>query len=557
MKKAIARAAQGEFVRYEVDVLGVDSIVTIDFSLRPVVNDAGCVTLLIPEGRDISERKRAEAALRQSEQHYANLAKAAPVGIFQTNADGDCLYVNDRWCDIAGMPLEEAKGTGWVKQLHPDDRASVVAEWCRAVQAQSPFRLEYRFQTLTGKVTWVVGQAVAETGADGHISGYIGTVTDITEQKQAERDLQKLNQELEARVNQRTAELEASKELAQVTLHSIADAVITTDAIGQVEYFNPVAERLTGWSAAAAKGKQLTDVFNIVNEMTRARVDNPVEQVLHKGCIAGLANHTVLISKDGTEYSIEDSAAPIRDREGQLIGAVMVFHDVTQSRQLSRQLSWQASHDVLTGLVNRRKFEHDLAEALRDVQQENTVHVLCYLDLDQFKVVNDTCGHMAGDELLRQISQLLKGRIRTTDTLARLGGDEFGVLLKNCPLKRAEMIADTLRQAVQTFRFLWQDKAFSIGVSLGLVPLEANHCTLTEALSAADAACYAAKDRGRNRIHIYQVDDSELARQRGERQWSIRIRQALEDNRFCLYRQAIDHTTKAAETHRSYALTKS
>ncbi|MEM8808470.1 MAG: EAL domain-containing protein, partial [Cyanobacteria bacterium P01_G01_bin.38] len=539
LKHAIARAAQGEFVRYEVDVLGVDQITTIDFSLRPILDAAGQVKLLIPEGRDISDRKRTEAALLQSEQRYANLAEAAPVGIFQTDADGNCLYVNHRWCQIAGMPFDAAKGMGWVQGIHPEDRETVAAEWYRAAQANQLFRLEYRFQTPTGEVTWVVGQAVAETDPDGQVRGYIGTISDITDRKQAELALQQLNQELEARVAQRTTELAASQELAQVTLHAIADAVITTDAFGRVEYFNPIAEQLTGWQAADAKGQLLTEVFSIVHEMTREPVENPVEQVLREGRVTDFTNHTVLLSRQGKEYSIEKSAAPIRDRTGQTIGTVIVFRDVTDSRQLARHLSWQASHDALTSLANRRQFEQDLLETLQSAHQGNHRHVLCYLDLDQFKLVNDTCGHAAGDELLRQVAQLIKSQIRSTDRLARLGGDEFGILLKQCPLQRAERLADQIRKAVQQFRFPWQDKTFRIGVSIGLVCLNTDSHTLAEALSAADAACYAAKDRGRNRIHTYRGDDTELAQQEGERRWSVRIRQALEDKRFCLYRQAI------------------
>ncbi|MBE7383231.1 MAG: EAL domain-containing protein [Leptolyngbya sp. SIO1E4] len=480
-----------------------------------------------------------ESQVQVTEQRYTNLAKVAPVGIFQTDADGNFLYVNDRWCQLAGLTLEAARGTGWIQGLHPEDREHVAATWYRSAQTQAPFCLEYRFQSPTGKITWVFGRAVAETENTERVSGYIGTITDITELKQAETALQQLNQELEARVERRTAELEASKELAQVTLHSIGDAVITTNALGQVEYINPVAERLTGWEVTAARGQPLTTIFQIVDEITQEPVNNPVECILREGCVDCLTHHPLLISKDGGEYSIEDSAAPIRDRQGGMIGAVMVFRDVTQSRQLAHQLSWQARHDALTGLANRRQFEQDLTETLQVVQQGNQVHVLCYLDLDQFKVVNDTCGHTAGDELLRQISRLLRGQIRAMDTLARLGGDEFGILLKHCPLEQAEIITEKLRKAVQNFRFLWQDRTFSIGVSIGLVALDAESCTLAEVLSAADAACYAAKDRGRNRIHIYQIDDSELVRQRGERRWSVRIKQALEDDRFCLYRQLI------------------
>nr|MDJ0708351.1 EAL domain-containing protein [Leptolyngbyaceae cyanobacterium MO_188.B28] len=358
--------------------------------------------------------------------------------------------------------------------------------------------------------------------------------------------------QVEADRQQVERQLFEEKELAQVTLHSIGDAVITTDAAGRVQYCNPVAERLTGWEAEEAKGRPLHEVFRIINETTRDPTENPVSRVLREGCIIGLANHTLLITRDGTERSIDDSAAPIRNRDGHVIGAVLVFHDVTEARMLARQLTWQASHDPLTGLVNRRQFEQELLEALRGAKFNNQQHVLCYLDLDQFKVVNDTSGHMAGDELLRQVALVLKARIRGADILARLGGDEFAILLKQCPLEQAEAIAKTMQDAIQDFRFVWQDKTFRIAISIGLVPLLSASRDLISVMSAADAACYAAKIRGRNRIHVYQTDDSELVRQRHEQQWSIRIRDALEENRFCLYRQAVVPTTECSanqETH--------
>ncbi|WP_246564359.1 PAS domain S-box protein [Leptothoe spongobia] len=672
LQAAITQAAQGEFIRYEVDIQGIHGkIITIDFSLRPVVDEAGSVKWLIPEGRNINDLKRTQEELKQSQKHYANLAEAAPVGIFQTDADGNCCYVNEQWCQIAGLSAEEAMGMGWVTGLHPDDRQRVAAEWYRAAQTNDLFRSEYRFQSLSsGQVTWVLGQSVSETDLNGQVNGYIGTIVNITERKQAELELAQNKANLEISVDQRTAELEVSrqrhadmyqktpvmfhsidwqgrirhvsdywleklgytqdevighkstefltpeschyaetvvlpeyfktgvcsdipyqivtkggqvidvllsanshqdtsgqrmslavmvdvtasnqklyreKELAQVTLQSIADAVITTDAQGYIEFINPVAEELTGWKAAEAQGVPLTQAFRIINEITRTSAENPVEKVLRDGQIAGLANHTALISKSGIEYSIEDSAAPIRNRAGDIIGAVMVFHDVTHARQLQRDLSWQASHDSLTELVNRQRFEQELDVALQSLIHDDQTHVLCFLDLDQFKIVNDTCGHTAGDELLRQVSQLLKKQIRAIDLLARLGGDEFGILLKQCSLEAAQAITQKVLSAVQDFRFVWQDKVFSIGVSIGLVSLDMESI-LTEVLSAADSACYAAKNKGRNRIQIYESHDLELINQRGERHWSLQIKHALEENRFCLYRQVIASTTHPPET---------
>lgn len=331
----------------------------------------------------------------------------------------------------------------------------------------------------------------------------------------------------------------AEKELAQVTLQSIGDAVITTDDRGNIKYFNPVAEKLTGWKAEEAEGLPLSEVFLIINEVTRKPADNPIHKALSEGEVVGLANHTILIARDGKEYAIEDSAAPIRDRQGQIIGAIIVFHDVTESRYLTRQLSWEASHDALTGLTNRRGFEHYLVDAIASIQDDNQHHVLCYLDLDQFKVVNDTVGHIAGDELLRQITTLLQQGIRANDILARLGGDEFGLLLTHCSLSQATQIAENLKELVHQFRFIWDNKTFIIGVSIGVVAIDQKNQNLMGILGAADAACYAAKAKGRNCIHVYRLDDSELIRQRGERQLIAKISQALETNRFCLYQQKI------------------
>ena len=341
------------------------------------------------------------------------------------------------------------------------------------------------------------------------------------------------------------------KELAQVTLHSIGDAVITTNATGKIQYFNPVAEMLTGWSHEEVKGLHLAEIFRILHETTREPAENPVDKALKSGEIVGLANHTVLITRDDREIAIDDSAAPIRDRHNQIVGAVMVFHDVSQNRSLSRQLSWQATHDFLTGLVNRYEFEQCLEQAVSNAKTQNLEHALCYLDLDQFKIVNDTCGHAAGDELLRQVTRLLQINIRQTDVLARLGGDEFGALLYQCSLEQAMRIANSWRETIQEFRFIWQDNIFSVGASIGLVEINANSESQASLLSYADAACYAAKNKGRNRVHVFQFDDEELLQQRGEMQWVSRITKALAENRLCLYSQAIAAIapTGTPETH--------
>jgi diguanylate cyclase (GGDEF)-like protein/PAS domain S-box-containing protein len=335
------------------------------------------------------------------------------------------------------------------------------------------------------------------------------------------------------------AQISHEKELALVTLQSIGDAVITTDDQNRVAFLNPVAERLTGWTTEAARGQPLQQVFNIINEFTREPVENPVDKVMRSGIIVGLGNHTILIARNGQEYSIEDTAAPIRDNNGHILGVVLVFHDVSEKHKLTHQLSHQARHDALTGLINRGEFELRLNELLDSTANRHGEHALLYLDLDQFKVVNDTCGHSAGDELLRQLTAQIQAKVRESDTFARLGGDEFGVLLENCPMEQAVRLANVLLDEVGAFRFVWLDKTFAVGVSIGLVAITDASGNSANVLAAADTACYAAKDKGRNRVQVYSPDDIEMAERHGEMHWVARIAKAFEEERFRLYCQPI------------------
>ena len=329
------------------------------------------------------------------------------------------------------------------------------------------------------------------------------------------------------------------KERLRVTLSCIGDAVITTDMFGKVTYLNPVAETMTGWTSTEANGLPLPEVFHIVNAQTRELAPNPVERVLSEKQTTGLALHTLLIQRGGKPFPIEDSAAPIRDQQNDIIGAVLVFHDVSHAKKMAMEMTYQASHDALTGLINRREFERRLEHALETGKQDAKQHTLLYLDLDQFKIVNDTCGHMAGDELLKQLTSVLQARLRTNDTLGRLGGDEFGVLLESCPTGPALRVADLLRQTVREFHFVWKDRVFQIGLSIGLVTFSDGGETLADILRMADAACYLAKDKGRNRVQIYTSDDTGLAQRHGEMGWVGRIQKALKEDRFVLYSQKI------------------
>ncbi len=326
---------------------------------------------------------------------------------------------------------------------------------------------------------------------------------------------------------------------AQVTLESIGDGVITTDADANVVYMNSVAEQFTGWNRDAARGRGLDKVFRLWDESIEALHEYPITDCLRDGRGLRHDGHHLLVSREGTRIEIQDSAGPIRDRDGSIIGAVVVFHDVSQLQSMARRMAFLASHDPLTGLLNRREFEERLKAVLETARSENVDHALLYLDLDQFKIVNDTCGHIAGDELLKQLAHHLAREIRSSDVLARLGGDEFGIILERCSVDKARRIADGLRQFIKDFRFVWQQRSFEIGVSIGLVPITTESGNLTDVLAAADSACYVAKDEGRNRIHLYQPDDTALAQRQGEMQWVHRLRQGLETNNFELYSQSI------------------
>jgi diguanylate cyclase (GGDEF)-like protein/PAS domain S-box-containing protein len=323
-------------------------------------------------------------------------------------------------------------------------------------------------------------------------------------------------------------------------LDSLAEAIIATDRDGRISYANAAAEHLIGVEPGAAIGKLLEEVIGLVDETDRRLLSDPVKQALTTGAPVNLSRRALLLSKaNGSERSIELSASPIRNAEKEVTGAVILLHDVTELRGLARQMSYQATHDALTGLVNRREFERRLEEAVESGHRGDGQHVLCYIDLDRFKVVNDTSGHLAGDSMLREVAKLLRDAVRDSDTVARLGGDEFGMLLIGCPLEKARQIADDVCRTVADYRFVWKDRIFNIGTSVGLVEVSRESGTLEELLAAADSACYVAKKQGTGRVAVYSARDEALARHTGEIQWLQRLQTALKENRFQLYHQPI------------------
>lgn len=342
-------------------------------------------------------------------------------------------------------------------------------------------------------------------------------------------------------VVRRTAAVERAlateRDRAEVTLHSIGDAVITTDEMGRVSHLNATAERLTGWTLAEARGRRVGEIYQLAGGRDRLQAVNPI--VDRRAGDEAASDAPLLTARSGQQYAIEQSVSPILERSGEVVGTVVVFRDVTKERSLTQELAWQASHDPLTGLVNRHEFERRLAILADAARTGGERHILLYVDLDQFKLVNDTCGHVAGDQLLCQLAVLLSGRIRSMDTLARLGGDEFGVLLPGNNAVQGEGVAETLRQEISEFRFVWADKTFSVGASIGLVEITAESGDLAALLSAADTACYMAKERGRNRICVHQPFDADVRRRYGEIEWVNKMTRAFEENRFHLYFQEI------------------
>jgi diguanylate cyclase (GGDEF)-like protein/PAS domain S-box-containing protein len=335
------------------------------------------------------------------------------------------------------------------------------------------------------------------------------------------------------------------KERAQVTLAGIADAVITSDNTGRVLYMNTAAERLTGFYSDDAKGKTLQSLFHLMNEDKTASVASNWLTDPASGF-----DEVVLERDDGASFIITKSASPLHAYNGILFGYVTVLHDVTMLRSLSNQLSYQARHDSLTGLINRYEFDRKTQEAIDDVATENRTHCIAYIDLDQFKVVNDTCGHMAGDQLLQQLADNLKAKVRSADTLARLGGDEFALLLMGCNLKKAQKIVNDMLEVVQSYRFLFDDKVFKVGASIGLAEIFPNQAlTLSEVLNIADSACYTAKKDGGNRVYTHRLDDNDMKERHNQLEWVSRIHLALEQQQFVLYIQRMESLGLSQELH--------
>ena len=445
-------------------------------------------------------------------------------GLWDFDAFNNVIHFSPQWKRMMGYTDEdlEKERPDWRKLIHEDDLARVQAGLREHIAGDiEVFESVHRMRHRDGDWRWMDCRVKALTDENGRLRRLVGVEYDITDRKTYEEALFR------------------EKESAQITLQSIGDGVVTTDAEGLVEYLNPVAQELTGWQAEDAIGRSLDGIFRGFHEETCEPLENPLSMAIERNRALKSVRPTLLIRRDGNELYIESTASPIRNDQGEVSGGVLVFHDVSESRELNRRLSYHASHDILTGLVNRREFESRIDRALKSAKARETSYALLYLDLDRFKIINDTCGHQAGDTLLGQLGALLKAKIRWRDCLSRLGGDEFAVLLESCSLDEAMRTAEGLVEAIEQFKFNWDDRGFALTVSVGVVPITPENEDVASIMNAADSACQAAKESGRNRIHCFEENDIDLMRRRREIQWAARINNALEENRFELFRQTI------------------
>jgi diguanylate cyclase (GGDEF)-like protein/PAS domain S-box-containing protein len=469
------------------------------------------------------DRVRLAQTLQRVEERGALAELAANDGLWDFDVEGSDVYFSPRWRAMLGYDEADLKGGfDWRSLVHPDDMSRVQSQIRDHVAAKTPiFESVHRMRHRNGEWRWVISRAKAQLDAHGRLLRLVGVELDITERKLYEEALFR------------------EKESAQITLQSIGDGVITTDAASTIDYINPVAEQLTGWRLEDAMGRPVEEIFRTFHEETCEPLENPLSVSIRRARPIKSVRPMLLIRRDGNELYVESTASPIRAGNGKVGGGVLVFHDVSESRELNRRLSYHDSHDLLTGLVNRREFEERLERALKSAKANEASYALCYLDIDQFKIVNDTCGHSAGDALLGQVGALLKSKVRWRDTLSRLRGDEFGLLLESCTLDEAMRMAESLREAVRNFRFSWEERVYRLGASIGVVPITADSEDVAAILSAADGACAAAKEQGRNRVHSFAENDIELMRRRREMQWAARINAALEEGRFELFRMPI------------------
>jgi diguanylate cyclase (GGDEF)-like protein/PAS domain S-box-containing protein len=462
------------------------------------------------------ERKATQEVLKLSDARFRAMSDASPLGIFVSDVEGECIYTNEAYQTLSGLTLEQTLGTNWSMAIHADDRERVLLEWRAAASGTDKFMTEARFLRPDNSVVWARLNAAAML--DGHrLRGHVQTVEDIGERKLAEDALFE------------------EKERAQVTLNSIGDAVLTTNLPGNVTYLNQVAEEMTGWSCEEAIGKPLSAVFRIIDGKTRKEAPNPAQLAIRENRTVGLAADCILLRRDGFESAIEDSAAPIHNRDGTVAGAVIVFHDVSESRTMALKMTHLAQHDFLTGLPNRVLLTERLSRAIGQARRHGKRVALMYIDLDYFKHINDSLGHAVGDLLLQMVAQRLKRCIRDTDTVCRQGGDEFVILLSETgQILDAAQVAEKILAAFAD-PCLVSGNELHITLSIGISIYPDDGHDAEDVMKNADTAMYHAKSNGRNN---YQFFTGEM-NTRAVRRLFIEgnLRRALKQREFMLYYQ--------------------
>jgi diguanylate cyclase (GGDEF)-like protein/PAS domain S-box-containing protein len=440
---------------------------------------------------DIDRQKRAEASLAESEGRWNSALEGAGQGVWDHDIRNNRVFYSRMWKVMRGFdPDQEVSGTqeDWLKRVHPEDRERILAEVRRQDSGEVSYNaFEYRERHQRGHWIWILSRGrPIDWFPDGSVARIVGTDTDITALKTVE------------------AALGEEQERLKVTLESIGDGVISTDAEGRITFMNPVAEQMTGWESADSIGRLVDEVFTVIDEATGSTAINPVAACLAGKDVKQPGEDTVLLGRSGRRRDVRISAAPVRTPQGAVMGAVLVFQDVTQSRALQKELAHSATHDSLTALPNRAAFERALAKAVEQARRESREHALCFVDLDHFKAVNDSAGHAAGDSLLQKVAEAIRRGCRAQDFAARIGGDEFAILLADCSPTAAKQVAQKIVDAIAGIHFTWHGRTCQIGASVGITAITSRSPRAPALLAEADVACYAAKSAGRNRVAIYE-----------------------------------------------------
>lgn len=519
-----AAIATGLAYDLELQILRADGSLIWVRSLGSVETKDGKPVRLYGAFQDISDRVARQNDLIAEHQRMVLATESNGIGVWELDLASNELTWDSQMLrnfgHTAGYVATDVSGI-WQRALLPEDRAAVDTAVDAAVSENRRFESEFRITWPDGSERYIRSLADVVVNPRTGAKILLGVNWDITQLRSL------------------TAELAAQHALMRVTLRSIGDAVITTDKHTVITWLNPVAEAMTGWALHEAIGRPIKQVFHILNEVTLKSAQDPVEKALKEQRVVALSSGTILISRTGQQYGIEDSAAPIRDDANQIQGVVLVFHDVTNERRLTGEMAYRATHDSLTGIKNRSEFEIRLAQLRQQAQSGEAEHSMLFIDLDHFKLINDSCGHTAGDEVLQQVSKIFADNIRSRDTLARIGGDEFAILLEFCPPDRAAQIGKQICDQMEVYRYSHDNRRFRVGTSIGVVAIDQKWNSTEAIIQAADAACFAAKKSGRNRVRVWQdLDSSEIDRS-AEVGWASRLEQALDADHFRLFVQEI------------------